>query len=68
MEYLEFETPEIKLKDLLKVLNLVETGGMAKAIIQEEGLVVNNEPCFIAGKKLRPGDRVIFDDYEIVII
>ncbi|WP_311537498.1 RNA-binding S4 domain-containing protein [uncultured Anaerococcus sp.] len=67
MEIIEFESKEIKLKDLLKVLNLVPTGGIAKAIIKEEGIILNDEPCFVAGKKVHPGDFVIFDDYKIII-
>lgn len=68
MEVLEFKSEEIKLKDLLKVLNLTPTGGIAKAIIQEEGVILNGEVCFVAGKKCHPGDEIIFDDVKIIVI
>lgn len=68
MENLEFEAEMITLKDLLKVNQLVPSGGLAKVIIKEEGVVLNDEPCYVPGKKLYKGDRVIFDDIIITII
>lgn len=67
MEELVFETSMIALKDLLKATSILPSGGMAKAIIKEEGALVNDEECFIPGKKLYPGDTVIFDDFIIRI-
>ncbi|WP_299032244.1 RNA-binding S4 domain-containing protein [uncultured Anaerococcus sp.] len=67
MEVLEFKTEEIKLKDLLKATDLIPSGGLAKLIIREEGVLLNNEPCYIAGKKIHPGDEVIFDEVKIII-
>ncbi len=68
MENLEFEADMITLKDLLKANQLVPSGGLAKVIIKEEGVVLNDEPCYVPGKKLYKGDRVIFDDIIITII
>lgn len=68
MENLEFEAEMITLKDLLKANQLVPSGGLAKVIIKEEGVVLNDEPCYVPGKKLYKGDRVIFDDIIITII
>lgn len=68
MENLEFETDMITLKDLLKATQLVHSGGLAKLIIKEEGVLLNDEPCFVPGKKLYKGDRVIFDDIIVTII
>lgn len=67
MEVLEFKTEEIKLKDLLKATDLISSGGLAKLIIREEGVLLNDEPCYIAGKKIHPGDEVIFDEVKIII-
>ena len=67
MEVLEFKTEEIKLKDLLKATDLIPSGGLAKLILREEGVLLNNEPCYIAGKKIHPGDEVIFDEVKIII-
>lgn len=67
MEILEFETSEIRLKDLLKATNLLPSGGFAKHIIREEGVLINDQPCYIAGKKIHPGDQVVFDGVKIII-
>ena len=67
MDIIEFKTEEIRLKDLLKATDLVPSGGLAKLIIREEGVVVNDEISYVAGKKLHPGDEVIFDEIKIII-
>jgi ribosome-associated protein len=54
-------TEFIKLQDLLKFENLVETGGIAKQIIQDGEVLVNGEVCTMRGKKIRPGDLVTFN-------
>ena len=51
-------TEFIKLQDLLKFANLVETGGMAKECVQGGEVLVNGEVCTMRGKKIRPGDVV----------
>lgn len=68
MEEIEFKSDNIRLKDLLKATDLLPSGGMAKNIIREEGVYVNDQPCYIPGKQLVKGDRVIFDDYLIKIV
>lgn len=68
MQEIEFESQMIALKDLLKATSILPTGGLAKGIIKEEGVLLNDEPCYIPGKKLYPGDVVIFDDIKITIV
>ena len=51
-------TEFIKLQDLLKYTNMVETGGMAKECVQCGEVMVNGEVCTMRGKKIRPGDTV----------
>ena len=53
-------TEFIKLQDLLKLANLVGTGGEAKIVIQNGDVSVNGEVCTMRGKKIRPGDDVAF--------
>ncbi|MDY3984891.1 RNA-binding S4 domain-containing protein [Dysosmobacter sp.] len=53
-------TEFIKLQDLLKFANLVETGGEAKERVQNGEVTVNGEVCTMRGKKIRPGDDVCF--------
>ena len=57
-------TEYIKLQDLLKLANAVETGGEAKECIQGGEVKVNGEVCTMRGKKLRPGDTVTFRGEE----
>ena len=61
MEEISIHTEFIKLQDFLKYANAVESGGMAKTVIQEEAVEVNGEICTMRGKKLRPGDLVTFN-------
>ena len=60
-------TEFIKLDSLLKFSGLTETGGEAKEIIQEGLVSVNGEVCTMRGKKIRAGDRVQVEDYEVVV-
>ena len=57
-EVVSIETEFIKLDSLLKLANVVGSGGEAKIIIQEGEVLVNGEPCTMRGKKIRPGDDV----------
>lgn len=60
MKTVRITTEFIKLQDLLKFANLVESGGEAKERIQDGEAVVNGEICTQRGKKIRPGDDVVF--------
>ena len=60
-------TEFIKLQDLLKLANLVGTGGEAKIVIQNGDVSVNGEVCTMRGKKIRPGDTVSFDGKELTV-
>ena len=60
-------TEFIKLQDLLKFANLVETGGMAKECVQGGEVTVNGEVCTMRGKKIRPGDVVSFDGEQLTV-
>lgn len=48
---IEIKTEYIKLEQLLKYANLVETGGMAKQAIQEGLVLLNGEVEIRRGKK-----------------
>ena len=60
MENVVIQTEFIKLQDLLKFANLVSTGGEAKERIQAGEVSVGGEVCLMRGKKIRPGDDVLF--------
>lgn len=67
MREIVITTEFIKLQDLLKFSNLVETGGEAKERIQAGEAQVNGEPCLQRGKKIRPGDEVIFGGEQLTV-
>jgi ribosome-associated protein len=67
---LSFEISEkgyIELNKLLKVMNLVETGGEAHLCIDDGQVKVNGQTEKQRRKKLRPGDIVRFQKSEIKI-
>lgn len=55
-------TEFIKLEAALKYANAVDSGGMAKTVIQNGNVTVNGEICTMRGKKLYPGDRFAFHE------
>lgn len=60
-------TEFIKLEAALKFANATESGGMAKAVIQDGLVQVNGEVCTMRGKKLYPGDFVEFEGIRYLI-
>ena len=61
--YTEF----IKLESAMKLANAIESGGMAKTVIQDGLVSVNGEACTMRGKKLYPGDVFAFQGTEYLI-
>ncbi len=55
-------TEYIKLEAALKLCGAAPTGGAAKYEIQEGGVLVNDMVCTMRGKKLYPGDSLVFLD------
>ena len=64
METITITTEFIRLQDLMKLGNLVGSGGESKVRIQEGEVKVGGETCLQRGKKLRPGDVVTFRGKE----
>ena len=52
---------------LLKIEGIIQTGGMAKAYLQENAVLVNDEPENRRGRKLYPGDIVIIENVKYLI-
>lgn len=66
--HVKITTEFIKLDALLKFASVTDTGGEAKAVIQEGLVRVNGSVCTMRGKKIRPGDRVeLGDDVALVV-
>ena len=66
-ETVSIETEFIKLDSLLKLANVVGSGGEAKIIIQEGEVKVNGEVCTMRGKKIRPGDIVELGGVQLTV-
>ncbi|MBR5723018.1 MAG: RNA-binding S4 domain-containing protein [Oscillospiraceae bacterium] len=64
---IQIRTPFIKLEQLMKLAGLVDTGGLAKGIIQDGHVQVNGEVCTMRGKKIRNGDTVTVEGYTVIV-
>ena len=66
----ELEEQPIELCNLLKLLDLVESGGQAKMLIAEGYVGLNGELCLQKRKKVFAGDTVEFDGqlYQIALL
>ena len=58
----------IKLDQFLKLADVVQTGGEAKVLIQSGQVLVNGEVETRRGRKLRPGDVVLVNGEELVVM
>jgi ribosome-associated protein len=58
MQEIDIQTDTIRLGQLLKMANLVATGGEAKLRIQEGEVKVNGQVEVRRGRQLRAGDLV----------
>jgi S4 domain protein YaaA len=58
----------ILLGKFLKEAQLIETGGQAKFFLAENAVLLNDEPENRRGKKLYPGDRLAFPEYDLAFI
>ena len=67
MKTIIITTEFIKLQDLLKFANLVETGGEAKERIQAGEVTVGGEVRTMRGKKIRPGYVVCFEGQHCTV-
>ena len=63
----QIQTPFIKLDALLKLSNMVDSGGEAKILIQDELVTVNGEVCTMRGRKCIPGDQVEMDGVKLIV-
>lgn len=60
-------TEFIKLEAALKFANAIDSGGMAKNVIQDGLVKANGEICTMRGKKLYPGDNFSFQGKTYLI-
>ena len=60
--------PYIELNKLLQIMQLAQTGGHAKIMIQNEEVMVNDLIETRVRKKLIKSDRIVVDDQHIKIL
>jgi ribosome-associated protein len=63
----EIQGDMIRLAQLLKVADVIETGGEAKICIAEGDVLVNGEVETRRGRQLRRGDLVEFEGHRLRI-
>ena len=68
MEVIKLKGDYIKLGQALKAANLVDSGVVAKLVIQDGLVTVNGEVEVQRGKKLGDGDIVSFEGETIRIV
>ncbi|WP_211750031.1 S4 domain-containing protein YaaA [Paenibacillus sp. Marseille-Q4541] len=61
MKKIVIHSEYIKLDQFLKLSDCVPTGGMAKALLQDQAIKVNGELEERRGRKLYPGDQVVVE-------
>ncbi len=57
-QQIEITTDYLKLEQLLKIADIVSSGGEAKLFLQENEILVNGEEEHRRGRKLYPGDLI----------
>lgn len=65
---IKIDSEFIKLQDLLKLGGAVDTGGMAKMLVQDGQVLVNGEVCTMRGKKMRAGDTAELDNLTLIVV
>ena len=66
-ETVAITTDFIKLDSLLKFAALCETGGEAKDYITSGFVRLNDEVCTLRGKKVYPGDIVVYGNTRLTV-
>lgn len=67
MKKIIIDTEYITLGKFLKYVNAVDSGTIAKMVILDGEVLVNDEVETRRGKKLRNGDRISFDGIDYII-
>ncbi|MEC2055148.1 S4 domain-containing protein YaaA [Peribacillus psychrosaccharolyticus] len=68
MTEIQIQTEYITLGQFLKLADIIQSGGMAKAFLGENDVFINEEFDVRRGRKLREGDIIDIPDIGIFII
>ena len=64
---IKIETEYITLQQLMKITDVISSGGQAKFMVKELDITVNGESENRRGRKLYPGDKIIIEGTEYTI-
>lgn len=67
VQQVKINTDYITLQQLLKMIQVISSGGEAKYFLQEHQVFVNDQLETRRGRKLYPGDQVKIDGMLVVI-
>ncbi|MCP0887077.1 S4 domain-containing protein YaaA [Ligilactobacillus sp. WILCCON 0076] len=67
---IKLNTPYITLGQLLKIANIISSGGQAKIFLQEyaDEIFINGEADNRRGRKLYPSDKIKISDFGTYIM
>lgn len=68
MKNIYITTEYIKLDQFLKLADITGSGGESRSFINNNKIIVNEEPENRRGKKIRNGDVIIINDVSYKII
>ena len=67
METIKINEEYIRLDNLMKFSGMCNSGGRAKYLIQNGEVKLNGEVCTMRGKKIRPGDKIEYQNRMIEV-
>ncbi|WP_085993781.1 S4 domain-containing protein YaaA [Oceanobacillus senegalensis] len=67
-EEINIKTEYITLGQFIKLLNILDSGGMVKAFLQDVGAMVNGEQEHRRGRKLYPNDIIEIENFGSYIV
>ncbi|MDY3983693.1 MAG: RNA-binding S4 domain-containing protein [Veillonellaceae bacterium] len=67
-EQVQIHTDYIQLDQLLKLANVIQTGGQIRPLLDEEAIQVDNQICREKRKKIRPGQVVVVNDQIAILV
>jgi len=68
MREVAISTEYITLGQILKLADVVGSGGEVKTFLQESKVTVNGEPENRRGRKLVPGDSVDVEGFGVIVV
>lgn len=67
-EQVQIHTDYIQLDQLLKLANVIQTGGQIRPLLDEEAIQVDNQICREKRKKIRPGQVVVVNAQIAILV